>query len=399
MEVSLKQKTSQQERNTNLTISSFYFIFFFGLGTFTPLLSVYLKGMGLSGTQIGTIMSVTPVVMIIAQPMWGMITDYTQKPRVVLTFTLLMASMIVIIYSTISTVFVLIIMAGMLSFFQSAIVPISDSVTISYVQRVKGNYGSLRLWGAVGFAIAVLFAGRLSEIFSLSVIFYTLSVSLLLTAIVAWRMPNERSSVQVDLIKGVKTLFKLPRFVLFLVTTFMIFGPISANNVYFGIFITDIGGTLTGVGIAFLLGAGSEAPFMKVAGNWIQRLGVIHILILAGLISGLRWVFYFFEPSLTLVYATTIAQGFSVGLFIPAALQYVREVSPNNVRATAISLYAAIGNGLGSWFCTYVGGIILDQFGVLTIYMFFSILTGIGILILICVSRLDKRKSLSTYTN
>ncbi|MFC4321145.1 MFS transporter [Litchfieldia salsa] len=392
MEVSLKQTNGQQESKTNLTISIFYFFFFFGLGSFTPLLSVYLNEMGLSGTQIGTVMSITPIVMIIAQPMWGMITDYTQKPRLVLTGTLITAAVIGLIYSSVNTFSILIFIAAMLSFFQSAVIPISDSLTISYVQRVKGNYGALRLWGAIGFAIAVLFSGRLSEIVSLSVIFYIFSITLFITAIIAWKMPNERSSAQVDLKKGVTTLFRMPRFVLFLLTTFMIFGPIAANNVYFGIFITDMGGTLTGVGIAFLLSAGSEAPFMKVAGNWIQRLGMLHILLIAGIISCLRWAFYFVEPSLMLVYATTIAQGVSVGLFIPAALQYVRDISPNSVRATAVSLYAAIGNGLGSWFCTYVGGVILETSGILNVYLFFTSLTLIGILTLFIIRYLDQKK-------
>ncbi|WP_078544977.1 MFS transporter [Litchfieldia alkalitelluris] len=393
MEAILRQTKSSQEKRSNVTFSLVYFFFFFGLGSLTPLLSVYLKGdIGLTGTQIGMIMSITPVVMIIAQPMWGMLTDYTQKPRIILSFTLIISAIIGIIYSSVSSYLALILVAAILSFFQSSIIPIADSLTISYVQKVKGNYGALRLWGAVGFAIAVLFAGRLSEMFTMSVIFYCYSVMLFITALLTWKMPGERSSVQVDLKKGINTLMKMPKFVLFLLATFMIFGPISANNVYFGLLITDIGGTLTGVGIAFLLGAGSEAPFMKVAGNWIERLGMLKVLGLAGLVSGLRWVLYFFDPSLTLIYITTIAQGISVGLFIPAALQYVRDISPKSVNATAVSLYAAIGNGLGSWFCTYVGGIIFDLSGILTVYLFFSLITGIGLVILFVINFIDKKK-------
>jgi MFS transporter, PPP family, 3-phenylpropionic acid transporter len=144
-----------------------------------------------------------------------------------------------------------------------------------------------------------------------------------------------------------------------------------------------------------LLAAGSEAPFMKIADSFIRRYGMIVILLFAAFISACRWLFYFFEPSLTLVYATTIAQGFSVGLFIPAALQYVRDIAPESVRATAVSIYSAIGNGLGSWFCTFVGGYILDQWHVGHVYLFFSILTFAGMLILFIIMTLERKKAAS----
>jgi len=378
--------------NPKVNFSLFYFVAFIGVGAMQPMLSVYFKDyIGLTGTQIGTIMSITPVVAIIAQPVWGMITDLFQRPRQILTLTVLATAIVGILYSTVHSYVLFIVFTGLLSIFQSAVIPISDSMAMSYVQKTNVAYGSIRLWGAIGFALSVLAAGYLSDFFGLPVIFYLFALAFLVTAFFAWRLPDDRQSATINIRTGVKTLVKMPRFMLFLVTTFMIFGPISANNVYFGILITDVGGTLTGVGIAFLLAAGSEAPFMKVAGGWIQKLGMLPILIVAGIISGIRWLIYFLEPSLYIVYATTITQGLSVGLFIPAALQYVRDISPSSVRATAVSLYAAIGNGLGSWFCTYIGGIILEAFGTLQVYLFFTIQTIIGIIVIIIIMGIDRK--------
>lgn len=392
MEGTLNKLNVKDKGSTKLSFTLFYFFVFFAIGALSPMLSVYLKNeIGLTGSQIGVIMSIMPIVMIVAQPMWGMVTDYTQRPIIIIIMTILATAIIGMTFPFTNSFVILIMIAGLLAFFQSAIVPISDSLALSYVQRVKGDYGALRLWGAVGFALAVLFVGWLAERVGLVVIFYTFSLALFLTGIISWKLPSERQTVQVNIKEGVKTLFKIPKFILFLFTTFLVFGPIIANNVYFGILITDLGGTLTGVGIAFLLAAGSEAPFMKVASNWIQRMGMLQILMLSAIISGLRWILYYFEPSLPLVYATTIAQGLSAGLFIPAALQYVRDITPNTMRATAISLYAAIGNGLGSWFCTFLGGIILEAYGTRHIYLFFSLLTAIGIFLLFIIKRLDKQ--------
>jgi MFS transporter, PPP family, 3-phenylpropionic acid transporter len=393
MEIALKGRREQQ---TKAIFQLFYFLTFFGFGSLFPLLSVYLKEtVGLSGTEIGVIMSISPIVMIFVQPFWGMVSDYTQKPVQVLTATLIGTAIIGIVFSLVDEYIWFVIIAALLAFTQSAIVPISDSITLNYVQKSKGNYGAIRLWGAIGFAVSVFVGGRLAEMFSIEIIFYLFALILLLSAMFAWKLPRESQTMKVQILEGMKTLLKIPKFLLFLITTFLVFGPIYANNFYFGMFVKEISGTLTGVGIAFLLAAGSEAPFMKIADSFIRRYGMIVILLFAAFISACRWLFYFFEPSLTLVYATTIAQGFSVGLFIPAALQYVRDIAPESVRATAVSIYSAIGNGLGSWFCTFVGGYILDQWHVGHVYLFFSILTFAGMLILFIIMTLERKKAAS----
>jgi len=392
MELAVK-RTEQQ---TKFIFQTFYFLVFFGFGSLFPLLTVYLQEtVGLSGTEIGAIMSISPIVMIFVQPFWGVISDYTQKPVIILTATLLGTAIVGIAYSWVEQYIWFLIVATLLAFSQSAIVPLSDSITLNFVQKTNGNYGSIRLWGAVGFALSVLIGGQLSEAFSISIIFYLFALILFLSAIFAWKLPREGQSMKVPLLDGMSSLLRIRRFLLFLFVTFLVFGPIYANNFYFGVFIKDIGGTLTGVGIAFLLAAGSEAPFMKMADLVIRRYGIMAIMLFAACISACRWLFYFFEPSLLLVYATTIAQGISVGLFIPAALQYVRDVSPESVQATAISLYSAVGNGLGAWFCTLVGGYILERFHIENVYLFFSILTFLGLISLLAIMVLERQKTAS----
>lgn len=371
---------------------SYYFFVFFAFGALFPLLAVYLNvETDLSGTEIGLVMSISPIVMLFVQPIWGMISDKTQKPRQILIVSLICTSLIAVYFSIVEQYLWIIIAATVLAVFQAAIVPISDSITLGVVQRVGGNYGSLRLWGAIGFAFAVFVVGFLSEQFSIYIIFYGFSVALLVAAWFTKRMPEETEVIHVNLFTGLSELSKLPKFMMFLITTFLVFGPIYANNFYFGILIQEIGGTLTGIGIAFLFAAGSEAPFMKFASKAIEKYGMLPILLFSATIAGFRWFIYAFEPTLLIVYLTTIMQGLSIGLFIPAALQYIRDITPTTMRATAVSLYSAIGNGLGTWFCSFVGGMILEYFNVFSLYLFYGGLTMLGVLVLFIIYMQDRK--------
>lgn len=371
-------------------IQMFYFFTFFAFGSIFPLLSVFLEEeKGLSHTQIGIVIAALPLVTIFVQPVWGMLSDYTRKPQRLLMIASIFASVLGIFYPWLQLFPVLLLGIISIALFQSGIVPLSDSLSLNFVQRNGREYGNIRLWGAVGFAVAVFVLGRLTEATgSMNWIFYSFSLGLLFALLTLFKFPNRADEVTVSFRAGLKTLIKEKPFLLFLVSNFLIFGPVLANNYYFGTFILAVGGTLSGVGLAFLLAAGSEAPFMKFAQMVINRFGIVVIIIFSATVSCLRWLLYYFEPSSPVVYATTIAQGISVGLYIPAALILVRELAPDDVRATAVGIYSAVGNGLGNACFTFVGGLVIDLYSVSFMYGVFSFMTFTGIIILLTINKM-----------
>lgn len=375
-----------------MNLRGFYLFAFFAMGSLTPLLSVYLSEVEkLNGYQIGTIMSVGPVIMIVFQPLWGMICDWTRKPAKILSAATVLAGFFGLGYLFLHHYYMLVIVSILLAIFQSAIIPVSDSISLQYTNRVKANYGSLRMFGSLGFGIAVFVMGRFSETeIGPTVIFYAFFISLVLAALLALRLPEESQAAKSRATNGVKELFMIKRFLIFLAVTFLIFGPNLANNVYYGLFVEARGGTYTGIGIAFLLAVLSEIPFMRVAGSWIKKMGLLPIALIAGLASLVRWIFYFTEPGLGTVYATSVIQGFSLGLFIPAGLQYIRHVIPAHITVTAVTVYSAIGNGLGNWFSTFTGGIIMDRLDIYSVYLFFGILSFIGVLLTLWLMKMEK---------
>jgi PPP family 3-phenylpropionic acid transporter len=360
-----------------------YFLFvFFGFGVLFPLLGIYFEEIGLSGSQIGTIMSIGPIIAIFAQPVWGMISDHYQKPKAVLTLATFLTGVAGLGYLLTDNYVLIIIIAAVLSVFHSAIVPISDSLTLSYVKRTNVEYGSIRLWGAIGFALAVWIAGMVIEATFTSIIFYMFALILFISTWFASQMPEEAESLKVDIRSGLAKLIKIPPYVIFVMSTFLIMGPVYANNFYFGIYYTSLGGTVAGVGLAFLFAAGSEAPFMKLAGYFINRFGIMAILIVAAILSAARWLFFYTEPSTAWVLGVSVVQGISVGFFVPGAVQIVRELTPEDVKVTGMSIYAAVSSGLGTMACTFIGGYIFEYYSIAHTYLAFGIATLLGVLLL-----------------
>lgn len=375
---------NRELRTITLRLKLFYFFLFFGFGAYLPLLSLYLKTFGLSGTQIGLLLSVGPIISILAQPIWGMISDRYQAERKVLIFTLTASTITGLLYPAAGGRFAwLLLLYLILMLFQSAIIPIMDAMALSHVQRSKGDYGSIRMYGALGFALAVWVSGQMAEWVGLAVIFYLYGFAFLLSLLIARTFPQEDVRLTTSIWSGLGKLLRIPQYVLFLLAAFLIFGPINANNSYFSLFYTSIGGAVAGVGLAFLLFAGSEAPVMRMAGRLINRFGMLQIVIFAGIVAGIRWLYYSSAPSPGMVLVFFFLQGLSVGLFLPTAARFIRENTPQEVQVTAQAVYAALGNGLGTVASNSFAGVLFDRYGILSTYQYFAISSIAGSLLLL----------------
>ncbi|WP_269432503.1 MFS transporter [Gordoniibacillus kamchatkensis] len=125
----------------SLSISGFYFIYFFGYGALFPFLALVLQQNGrFDGAGIGLLLSLNPILSIAFQPLWGLLCDATQKPKAVLGATvwlsvLASASLLRI------TDFSFAMAAGalaVLAIVQSAAMPLIDSLTM-LTPRARAN--------------------------------------------------------------------------------------------------------------------------------------------------------------------------------------------------------------------------------------------------------------------
>lgn len=374
-------------KKTFYTLNTSYFFLFFAYGAFFPLLTTYLEYLGLSGKEIGYITAIGPIVTIFTQPVWGMATDRYQNHKFILFFSIIavvLTAFFFPIFQSFIGVFLLIIVFHL---FQAPITPLADTIALNFAAKNKISYGDIRLWGAIGFAVAAYVSGQVAELTSSSSIFYIVGISLIISLFFFRTLAFEENRTRVNVWAGVKDLVRIPHFLIFLLFSFFIFGAMNANNYYFGIYYQHIGGSIAVVGLTFLLASGSEAPFMRFAGRIVARLGLENTLLIAAIVSLLRWVLFFFIHHPGIIVGLFFLQGISIGLFLTAAPQYVRIYTPKTVQVTALTLYTAVGNGIGTFICNLVGGWIYDQASIFSTYLFFAAFTLLGIICMIVLKK------------
>src|ERR671925_313778 len=62
----------------SVALTLFWFVYMGSVGIVLPYYSLYLKeNAGLTGTELGWVLAILPLVSIIAQPFWGQVADRT----------------------------------------------------------------------------------------------------------------------------------------------------------------------------------------------------------------------------------------------------------------------------------------------------------------------------------
>ncbi len=362
-----------------VSISLFWFTFFGALGIFFPYYSLYLKeNAGLTGTQLGLVLSVMPLVGIVAQPFWGQVADRTgARGRLVAFLSMVSAAGFVLL--GLAQGFVPILLAAVfLACFSTPVIPLSVSVALAAF-RYSGPhaYGFARSWGTVGFLASVLiFPVALDRVQQwrglgpapggpsepgLGVMFLGAAVIVLLASAIGLALPREgiaslraaRGEWRVLLRRGPMRRMLLFAFSAYLFVT----GPMGLLPVY----VRAQGGTLETVQNMWILMLVVEVPLILCTGMGLKRIGARGLLAAGVLAGGVRWTVCGLTANPYWIHPVQMLHGVMVtGLMMGGPL-YVDRVAPGRLRSTAQGLVAMVGLGIGGIVSNTAAGWLLDN--------------------------------------
>jgi len=377
----------------NLNYLFLYMAAFGAIGSFMPLLGQYLKCIGFSGTQIGSVTAAGTATAIAASPFWGKLyTKSSNKKGLILKLALLAVAACALLQFVHSYILFL-LMLCVLFFFQAPIIAFVDTMAIEDGRE----FGAERKWGAVGFAGGVFLAGRISEMAGLHVIFSLYICCFMLFAAKVFIVSVKNRGVDLPdapaTEKKPKTsIFKNKKYLTLVVCVFFIGGTTMASNTYFSFLFLSGGGSISGVGLAFLLMALSEAPFMAFMEKIIKVLTLEKTLLIAMCILAARYAWYASGPDAAILTGTFALQGMSVGIIIVGFVKYIAKVVPPSELGFFISIYYAFGSSMSTILCQMTGGVILDHFGAGMIYAFFAGMNVIGITVYLAAKLHKERR-------
>ncbi|MEC0173555.1 MFS transporter [Paenibacillus favisporus] len=373
---------------TSAPVKAFNFLFFALLAIFIPFLPVYFDEQGLSPSQIGFIVGTGGFITIVAQPLWGMISDRTKTIRKVLLLLLVCAIMTGFVLYHTGTYSLIILFAMLTYFFLMPVDPLTESLNFRVAESAGISYGSLRTYGALGYAVMSLFAGYIMTSFGAHSLAYLFAAIGLVSFVITLFMPDAPVSGKPVTLSSLKHFLSSRETLLFLILVFISSIPARMNDTYLGVYIKELGGTASLVGQAWFLAAGSEIVVFALSFWWLRKGSELMLIAFSGFFYFVRFFASAWIEDPHLLAYLQLLQLLTFPVFYSAAIQYLYRIVPVEWRATGQTALALLFFGVSGIIASFAGGALYEAFGGRTLFLTISGMSLAGTLFGIVLYRI-----------
>lgn len=373
----------------------FYLFVYGALACYYPFLTVYFKDRGLSYTEIGIAFALNSLVGVAAQPVWGYITDKYLNKRKTLILLMLSCSVIVLTFILAKSFISIILSICLIISFQSAVGSVADAYTYDIVENNKKiQYGRIRLMGSFGYAVAALVMGIIIKNTNISSTFYVYIVLMLISVIVI-KSIHYTDKVKSNKIEGKELLdlLKFRKFLVFIISVLVFNMAQGANGSYLPILIEKTGGDVSKIGFMWFTVAICELPVLYFGNKFLRKYGAVNLYIFSAAAYAARFFLDSFCTNYKYAVALQVLQAVTYTFFLISALQYVNEMVPSKMKTSGITLYSAVGCGLGGFIGNMGGGMLLEKISIFSLYKILAFICVIALLIAFYLKLINRNES------
>ena len=346
----------------------FYFLYYGAVGANLPYFAPYLRGLGFSGEQIGTVLMIGPLLAAPVALAWATVADRLRAPARALAlasaWSVCAAAFLPVARAPVALAVV--VLAQSLA--ERAVVPLVDSVTMEWTRAHPGaSYARIRLFGSLGFialaqGLGLALAARGDRggdpLVPLAVLACVAGY-----ALAARRLPSPPIPPARPRAREALALLRDRRLLALLVACAVHWAACAPYHLLFGVFVRD-GGLSAGVtGLAMTAGVGAEVLALLAFPRLEARLGTRALLALAFAGSALRWALLAGARGAAAVVLLQLLHALTFGVFWGASVKALTEVVPAPLRATGQALYAAVVFGAGNAAGYQLAGAGYDRLG------------------------------------
>ena len=336
----------------------FYFLLFSALAALTPYLVIYYDLLHFSGSQIGILSALFPLMALVSSPLFGGIADATKKHHTVMLIAILGSIFFAFALSKTGTFVGLLVAVALFSFFYSPIMPLLDDSTINLLGERRDRYGKIRIWGAVGWGITAPLIGVLIDRSGIGWAFYGYIIFMSIGLIVAWFMPFQHTHSDKKYWSSLRKLFSNRKWVVFLLSAFTTGMAYAMTLSFLFLYMNQLGASKTLIGVSMVFGTISELPFWFYSNRLLRRWSMKSLIIFSMGLLALRFFAYSLIQAPWGVAPINLLHGATFSVFWVVGVAYAAKSAPEGLSATAQSLLSSVMFGIAAVAGALLGGVL-----------------------------------------
>lgn len=347
-------------------LRAYYFAYFATMAVYLPFFPTWLKHHGVTGLRSSVLLALLPLMSIVGPAGFGMLADtFGLRGRLLRLASLGAACsfLVPVVHSVVAkTLSFEAVFLGCLgfAFFRTPMNLMADVVALE-----QGNdFARLRLWGSLGFMVAVPIVGRYLTLEALAPLPLAMGGLLWLSHLTTWFMPPQTKAPRPVSFSDLKLVFAEPGFVPFLLVVLLGQAGHVGYDVCLSLHFADLGLSGSAIGWAWAIATAAEVALMAYSPRFVHK-GSARTLLLASLCVQVgRWVFLASVTHQGWLMSMQVLHALSFALRWIATMQLVSiygqrigaQATVQGFNLTANSLGSVAGMFLAGWLYEAHGG-------------------------------------------
>jgi MFS transporter, PPP family, 3-phenylpropionic acid transporter len=363
-------------------LSSFYFSYFASIGALLPFWSLYLQDRGFSPLAIGELMAILMATKIIAPNLWGWIADRQGARMPIVRLASLLSSLVFAGIFAVTGFWGMASVMSLFSFFWNASLPQMEAVTFNHLGANIRRYATVRLWGSIGFIIAVLALGAAVERAGTGIVPWVVLVLYAGIWLSTLAVPDIGHPQAEQSSGSVTNLLRRPEVAALLAACFLMQASHGAYYAFYSIFLTDAGYSSAVVGGLWAWGVILEVALFLRMHRLLERFGARRLLLISLALAVLRWLLTGGFPSSpgAQIFAQSLHAA-TFGSFHASAIHLIHHYFTGRTQGRGQALYSSVSFGAGGAAGSLLGGVLWTRLGPGATFGLSALAAGLGWLV------------------
>lgn len=361
-------------RKALIAFGSVSFTYFAYTGLFATYAPLWLQHLGFSTLAIGSLASMQAATRLVSPYAWGWLADHSGARTLLLRWAVGLALVSSLGYLGWHSWPWIVFVTVALFLCTAGVIPINEAALAHLVSRDgaldAGRYGRVRVWGSVGFILAVTSGGFVLQ--WLGVARFPLLVIALLGLLfaAALRVPMVREPPHTEAsAAGALTLLRRPPVAWFFAGVFFTVLAHTSLYAFFSLYLVSLGYGTGTVGLMWALSVAVEVLWFWFQGRWVHRWSMHAWLLLAAIVTTLRFAATaaFGHVAWVLVLAQCL-HAVTFAAQHTACIGVINRHFPGRLRGRGQALYTVLGYGASGVVGGVAGGALSQALGFAAVF-------------------------------
>ncbi len=345
-------------------LSGYYFFYFAFIGAFSPYFGLYLQSLAFSAWDIGLLMSQMQLMRLVGPNLWGWLTDRFGWRLAIVRLAGGIGLAGFTAFFWLDRLPGMLLAMAVLAFFWSAALPLVETLTFDHLREERGRYSRIRLWGSIGFIVAVMATGALIDATSpLSVLWmcWSILLGILLNAMVlteATPLAHDRAEMPIG------NILRQGKVKALMAACFAMSAAHGAFYVFYSIHLDAHGYSKTEIGLLWSLGVVAEIVVFMLMASLARRFSLRDILLASFVAAVVRFVLmgWGVESAMLMIFVQLL-HGLTFGAYHASAIAAVNQWFPGKTQGRGQALYSSLSFGAGGLLGALISGRTWDWLG------------------------------------